>query len=111
MAHSVNRRDFIVSAIGAAAMAAVPATKKRTLLHDAAHHELIDGFGLAPLKPEGGTVLYDQGERLARALARSMMQTKEAVASRVFGEAFDDDHEEEDGYTYRTYKTGKRIIG
>lgn len=107
----MNRRNFIVSAIGAAAMAAVPATKKRTLLHDAAHHDLSGGLGLAPLKPEGGTVLYDQGERMARALARSMMQTKEAVASRVLGDSFDVDHEEEDGYTYRTYKTGKRIIG
>jgi siroheme synthase len=107
----MNRRDFIVSAIGAAAMAAVPATKKATLLHDAAHHDISGGFGLATVKQEGTTVLYDQGERLARALARSMMQTKEAVASKVLGEAFDVDHEEEDGYTYRTYKTGKRIIG
>lgn len=55
----MNRRDFIVSAIGAAAMAAVPATKKATLLHDAAHHDISGGFGLATVKQEGTTVLYD----------------------------------------------------
>ena len=106
----MNRRDFIVSAIGAAAMAAVPATKKRTLLHDAAHHDISGGFGLAQVKAEGTSVLYDPGERMARALARSMMQTKEAVASRVLGEAFGDEDETEDGYTYRTFKTAKIIV-
>jgi len=113
----MNRRDFIVSAIGAATMAAVPddgvmltSIQHPIRLHDAAHHDLTEGFGLATLKQEGTTVLYDQGERMARALARSMMQTKEAVASRVLGDSFNVDHEE-DGYTYRTYKTGIRIIG
>ncbi len=107
----MNRRDFIISAIGAAVMAAVPA-KKAILLHDAAHHELIDGFGLAPLKQEGASIAYDQvGERYAKALARSMMQTKEAITSRVLGEAFGDENETEDGYTYRTFKTAKIITG
>ncbi len=105
----MNRRDFIVSAIGAAAMAVVPAKKAATLLHDAAHHELSGGFGLAQVKAEGTSVLYDPGERMARALARSMMQTKEIVARNVLGRAFDDEDETEDGYTYRTFKTAKRL--
>jgi len=104
----MNRRDFIVSVIGAATMAAVP-DKKATLLHDAAHHDISGGFGLAQIKPEGATVAYDQGDRMARALAKSMMQTKEAITSKVLGEAFDVDYEEEDGYTYRTYRTAKFI--
>ena len=105
----MNRRDFIVSAIGAAAMAVVPAKKAATLLHDAAHHDISGGFGLAAVKQEGTAVLYDPGERMARALARSMMQTKEAIASRVLGDSFDDADETEDGYTYRTFKTAKRL--
>ena len=39
------------------------------------------------------------------------MQTKESVAFKVLGKPFHDEDQAEDGYTYRTYKTGKRIIG
>lgn len=107
----MNRRGFIQSVIGAAALAAIPAGKEATLLHDAAHHDISGGFGLAPIKQEGTAVLYDQGERMARALARSMRQTKESVAFKVLGRPFDDEDEEEDGYTYRTFKTAKLITG
>jgi hypothetical protein len=106
----MNRRDFIVSAIGAATMAALPAKKAAIRIHDAAHHDISGGFGLATVKKEGTAILYDPGERMARALARSMMQTKEAIASRVLGDSFNVDHEE-DGYTYRTYRTAKFIVG
>lgn len=102
----MNRRDFIVSAIGAATMAAVP--DSGDALHSLEHPF---GMGLAPIKPEGATVAYDQGDRMARALARSMMQTKESVAFKVLGRPFDDENEEEDGYTYRTFKTAKLITG
>ncbi len=104
----MNRRDFIVSAIGAATMAAVPDTGSAGATFN---YEPEFPFGLAPLKQEGTSVLYDQGERMARALARSMMQTKESVAFKVLGKPFHDEDQAEDGYTYRTYKTGKRIIG
>lgn len=107
----MNRRDFIVSAIGAAAMVAVP---DPPFPHGwTMGEEIIEEgyFGLAPIKAEGATIAYDQGDRMARALARSMMQTKEAITSKVLGEAFGDEDETEDGYTYRTYKTGKLITG
>jgi hypothetical protein len=107
----MNRRDFIVSALGAATMAALPAKKEATLLHDAAHHELSGGFGLATVKQEGASIAYDQvGQRYARALAVSMRQTREIVARNVLGRAFDDEDETEDGYTYRTFKVRKIII-
>ncbi len=66
----MDRRGFIQSVLGAAAMAALPASgdgvalksiKHPILLHDAAHHDLTGGFGLAVAKPEGGTILYDPG--------------------------------------------------
>lgn len=105
----MNRRNFIMSVVGAATMAALPA-KKATLLHDAAHHELSGGFGLATVKQEGASIAYDQvGQRYARALAVSMRQTREIVAKNVLGRAFDDDDETEEDYTYRTFATGKRI--
>jgi phage portal protein BeeE len=102
----MNRRDFIVSAIGAATMAVVP-EKKATLLHDAAHHDLSGGFGLAPIKQEGASVAYDAvADRYAKALARSMMQTKEIVTKNVLERAFGDQDETEDGYTHRTIGIG-----
>jgi len=55
-------------------------------------------FGLAPLKQEGATIAYDQGDRMARALAQSIMQTKERVAADVLGRMFsDEDTREADG--------------
>jgi hypothetical protein len=102
----MNRRDFIMSVVGAATMAALP-DKKATLLHDAAHHDLTEGFGLAPLKPEGASVAYDQvADRYAKALARSMMQTKEIMTKNVLEKAFGEQDETEDGYTHRTYGIG-----
>ena len=61
---SMNRRGFIQSFIGAAAMAAMPNVKKPTLLHDAAHHDLTRGFGLVQAKAEGTIIPYDPGVRL-----------------------------------------------
>ena len=100
----MNRRDFIVSAIGAATMAAVPDAKSAGATWDVKPE-----FGLAPIKQEGATIAYDQGDRMARALARSIMQTKENVAARVLGETLDVDNEAEDGYTRRTFGIGKLI--
>jgi hypothetical protein len=105
----MNRRDFIVSALGAATMAMVPDRpfpEGWTITEEIIEEGL---FGLAPIKQEGASIVYDQvGERYARALAVSMRQTKEIVARNVLGRAFDDEDETEDGYTYRTFATGKR---
>ena len=86
-------------------MAAVPDVRSAGVTYDVKPEF---PFGLAPIKQEGATIAYDQGDRMARALARSMMQTKEIVAKNVLGRVFDVDNEE-DGYTYRTFKTAKRL--
>jgi len=39
---------------------ALGSMKHPVLLHDAAHHDLTGGFGLAPAKLEGSTMLYDE---------------------------------------------------
>ncbi len=94
----MKRRAFILGAVAAAVSAALPA--KAVLLHDAAHHDISGGFGLAPIKREGASIAYDQvGERYARALARSMTQTKERVAANVLNNVFQE-------YEYRTFHTG-----
>jgi len=41
----------------------VKSIKHPILLHDAAHHDMPGGFSLAPFKPEGASVPYDQGLR------------------------------------------------
>lgn len=103
----MNRRDFIMSVVGAATMAAVPDAKSAGATFN---YEPEFPFGLAPLKQEGASIAYDQvGERYAKALARSMMQTKEVIAKNVLERAFSDEDETEDGYTYRTFGIGKLI--
>lgn len=52
----MNRRDFIVSAIGAATMAAVP-ENDGVVLESMAHPG--SEFGLAPIKAEGSMVAFD----------------------------------------------------
>ncbi len=75
----MDRRGFIQSFIGAAVLAAVPASddgvtvksiKHPILLHDAAHHDLTGGFGLAQAKPEGASIPYDPGLRLNEGLSK-----------------------------------------
>ena len=88
-------------------MAAVP--DDGVALESMAHPHL-DDFGLAPLKQEGASIAYDAvADRYAKALARSMMQTKEIVAKNVLERAFGDQDETEDGYTHRTYGIGRLI--
>jgi hypothetical protein len=74
----MNRRDFIVSAIGAAALAALPLpAEKYTYKTYKIGYTLTQEGQRVPMDP-------DIGLRMAKALARSMMQTKEQVAGRVF---------------------------
>ncbi len=83
----MNRRGFIQSFIGAAALAAMPASKPPTMLHDAAHHDLTGGFGLAQAKPEGASIPYDPGVRLFS--AEHPKALKEGL-NKMFGEVYED---------------------
>ncbi len=70
----MQRRGFLKRLAGVATAAVVSeklipddgvslfSAKHPTLLHDAAHHDLTGGFGLAQLKPEGATIPYDLTE-------------------------------------------------
>lgn len=70
----MDRRGFIQSFIGAAALAALPASGKSIkypiLLHDAAHHDISGGFGLVQAKMEGASIPYDPGLRLKEGLTK-----------------------------------------
>lgn len=68
----MQRRGFLKRLAGVATAAviseklipddgvALGSMKHPALLHDAAHHDLAGGFGLAPAKLEGSTMLYDE---------------------------------------------------
>jgi len=68
----MQRRGFLKRLAGVATAAVVSekliaddgvalgSMKHPVLLHDAAHHDLTEGFGLAPAKLEGSTMLYDE---------------------------------------------------
>lgn len=84
----MNRRGFIQSFIGAAAMAAVPKaldTGVSPYLHDGKGHDI--GFGLAQIKPEGASVPYDPGVRLFS--AEHPKALKEGL-NKMFGEVYED---------------------
>lgn len=68
----MKRRGFIKRLFGVATAAVVSEKiipdngvslfSARHPLHDAAHHDLAGGFGLAQAKPEGATIPYDLAE-------------------------------------------------
>ena len=70
----MQRRGFLKRLLGAATAVvvseklipddgvALSSIKHPVLLHDAAHHELSGGFGLASVKAEGATIPYDLSE-------------------------------------------------
>lgn len=73
----MNRRDFLLSAMGAATMALVPALPGETT------QTFSTGWIVTEEIVEPG--LYGEiSERYAKALARSMMQTREVVAAKIF---------------------------
>ena len=73
----MNRRDFLLSAMGAATMALVPALPGETT------QTFPTGWIVTEEIIEPG--MYGEiSERYAKALARSMMQTKEVVAAKIF---------------------------
>lgn len=80
----MKRRTFILGAVAAAVSAALPGGKWETLAP-----------GTWIVREDFG----DIGDRYARALARSMMQTREVVAANVLNNIFPE-------YEYRTFHTG-----
>ncbi len=75
--------------MGAAALAMLPVPAERPFPE-----------GWVIIKEGMDDTLYGEiGKQMAKALARSMMQTKEIVARNVLGRVFPDD------YTYKTYDT------
>ena len=55
-----NRRQFLKGAAAlSVAASALTDTPTPVRIHDAAHHEMTNGFGLAPIKAEGQTYLLD----------------------------------------------------
>jgi len=65
----MDRRKFLKGVSGAAVAAVIPISDSDgvslrsmahpILIHDAAHHDMTRGFGLAPIKAEGAKVAYD----------------------------------------------------
>lgn len=76
----MDRRSFIQGAFAVAAAAAIPVG---------------DGVELQCIPHPTTNILVtpeEMGQKMARALARSMMQTREIVARNVLNRAFGDDH-------------------
>lgn len=87
----MNRRDFIVSALGAAAMVALPLEVRFQPEGGAkyVHKTVRLAYTITQESIDQG--LYgDMGQRMARALAKSMSQTYRAAAARVMEREFDE---------------------
>ncbi len=86
----MNRRDFIVSALGAAAMVAIPLVVRFQPEGGAkyVHKTYRVAWTIAQEEIDDG--LYgEMGKRMARALAKSMSETHRAVTNRVMSRVFD----------------------
>ncbi len=86
----MNRRDFIVSALGAAAMVALPLEVRFQPEGGAkyVHKTVRLAYTITQESIDQG--LYaDMGQRMARALAKSMSETHRAVTNRVLAREFD----------------------
>lgn len=83
----MDRRKFIKGAVATAVAAAIP-VGDGVELYSIAHPEYTHKtYALATEH-----MPRDLGCQMARALARSMMQTKEIVARNVLNQAFGDEH-------------------
>lgn len=81
----MDRRKFIKGAVAAAVAAAIP-VGDGVELYSIAHPEYTyKTYGVS-------TMPRDLGCQMARALARSMLQTREIVGANVLSKAFGDDH-------------------
>jgi len=84
----MDRRGFIQSVLGAAAMTVVPGSGDGVALKSIAHPRMQGksvGFGLAQVKMEGASIPYDPGLRaeFPKALLKDGL-------SKVFGDVYDD---------------------
>ncbi len=92
----MNRRSFLLGSMGAVALALAP----KALLP--AEKPFPHGWVVVEETIEPG--LYgDIGQRYAKALAHSMMQTKEIMAKNVLERAFSN------VYTHKTYGTARYL--
>lgn len=86
----MKRRTFIQGAVAAAVSAAIPGTGDGVSLFSATHpaytyktYETAEYFGPSIVS------MMEPAQRMANALARSMMQTREQVMANVLNRAFD----------------------
>ena len=83
----MDRRKFIKGAVAAAVAAAIP-VGDGVELYSIAHPEYTYKTYKTDVLYKATPVPRDLGCQMARALARSMMQTREVVAANVFDKAF-----------------------
>lgn len=84
----MNRRKFIKGAVAAAVAAAIP-VGDGVELYSIAHPEYTYKTFKTDVLYKATPVPRDLGCQMARALARSMMQTKEQVTANVLNRAFE----------------------
>lgn len=96
----MNRRNFLLCSMGAAALALAP--KLSTL---PAEKPFPHGWVVTEEIIEPGLVGEDVAQRFTRELKRSMMQTREIMARNVLTKVFPDE------YTYKTYGTARYLDG
>jgi len=80
----MKRRTFIKGAVSVAVAASLPGSEYTHKTFRTAREWVYDGKTVTTLVPAS----HEFSERMAAALARSMMQTKERVAADVFNRAF-----------------------
>ena len=93
----MNRRSFLLGSMGAVALVLAP----KALLP--AEKPFPEGWKIVEETMDEGLYSVDLGQRYAKALARSMMQTKEIVARNVLGRAHSN------VYTHKTYGVARIV--
>jgi len=113
----MKRRGFLKRLAGVATAAvvservipddgvALSSIKHPVPLHDAAHHDLTGGFGLAPAKAEGATILYDDLSEASLEAACIEVKKRGGILTRAeFSERMADSLNKAFGDVYRDYK-------
>jgi hypothetical protein len=95
----MNRRNFLLGSMGAVALALAP---KALVPAEAPFPE---GWKIVEETMDEPLYGVDLGQRYAKALARSMMQTKEMVARNVLDKAH------ANVYTHKTYGLARYLDG
>ena len=112
----MKRRGFLKRLAGVATAAVVSeklipddgvslfSAKHPTLLHDAAHHDLTGGFGLAQAKPEGATIPYDLSEASLEQACIEVKKRGGILTRSEFGKTLADSLNKAFGDVYRDYE-------